>query len=108
MVRRVTVFDGVDIPITIVRNTNIFEMNGARLVPVSIGQNYVTYDIEFIFNDNDSAKNISFAVRSNLISTGEDIDEILSGINLVHADDIHVRDVTNGRAITNHLFINLS
>ena len=104
-VRRVTVIDGIDIPLTLIPNTNSTTSSPtAKLIPVSIGQNYVTYDVVFLYNDEAPTEEIQFTIISNLISIGEDINEQpLIALDSLGIIDIHTRYVAKDKVVTNLL-----
>jgi len=107
IVRRVTVIDGVDMVNVFVSTIPILFVNGVKLIPFSIGPNSVTYDIEFVYNDAGSNLDLMYTIRSNLISDGTDIDEEISDFVEIDAADLHVRDVTNGRVVTNNIVVEM-
>lgn len=107
IVRRVTVTDGVDIPLTIITTpSDVTAIISARLVVVSVSQNGVTYDIYITYNDgNGTPTTARYAIKSRQFSVGVDIDDdpIVDGVT-THGD-IHKRDSTNGRVTTNILAV---
>jgi len=106
-VRRVTVEDGVDIPLTLVSGAlNERSIPLGQFIPVSIGANYVTYDVIFIYPDSTNPLPIEFTIISNLISDGEDIDEqLISDINAFGATDTHTRYIARNKVVINLLIV---
>ena len=102
-VRRLTITDGVDDldnSLSGVINANVKDI---KLVPVAVHQDGVTYDI-YITYANDGSATLEFGVISNVQNEGEDNNSIAShdiGASAQLASDIHKRDATNGRVITN-------
>jgi len=82
-------------PITIV---------GGRMIPISTSIDSVTYDLEVLYILTGQLQDVGVIIFTNKISDGEDIiGEVLQGFSTddIAAIDIHVRDVTNGRVVTN-------
>ena len=106
VVRRVTVFDGVNIPLTTLVNV-ILSNFSVRFIVISVNPNSVTYDLEVRYDTSPGFPgDLEYSILSNLTSDGEDItDEIVSDAMNAPMMDIHVRDITNGRVITNVVIV---
>jgi len=108
-VRRVTVEDGVDIPLTTVLLTRV-NVVFPRLIVVSVNPHSVTYDIDIKYAQRTTGTidNMQYQIISNLISDGTDItEEILTDGEVNIQSDIHRRDMTNGTIITNVLIVRI-
>lgn len=106
-VRRLTVFDGVDIPFFVMDVVDVTNFLSAKLKVVSIGVNSVTYDVEVLYETGGFTTQIKFGIGSNRISDGTDIiDELVFMISLaVKLTDTHIRYSSNGVIVTNLLVI---
>jgi len=109
-VRRVFVEDGVDFPSTEIIGGNINKIVSVGLVPLFTSANGVTYDVFVVFETGGTfGAPVEFQITSNFTVVGAGA----SGQTLftVTPDndtscDIHVRDFTGDRLITNILVVN--
>lgn len=107
-VRRVTIIDGVDIPVTYLHFSQDFHrLVSTRLLVVSVGANSVTYDLEFLYSDDGVPTTLEYEVKSNVVSVGvdTDFDVIVDTItpDRTYMSDTHIRDCTNGKVVVNIL-----
>lgn len=109
-VRRIRVDDGdtqEDIALGLPENAIIRRV---QFVPIAIHQDGVTYDIYFTYVVS-GAEALEYSIFSNITNEADSADALvdhdIGTTSIELTSDIHKRDATNGRVITNIILVNL-
>ena len=107
-VRRITVENNQDLSPLAIAVNDLTQLVDAHLRVVTIKANSIVYDVFITYNDGGTSANLELKVKSNYMSVGDPItDDVLFDIGSPpeNKTDIHVRDFTNGRSVSNILSV---